>query len=101
MPRDRDGSFEPILIEKHQRRVPGFDEKILAMYAKGMTTRDIQDLVSQLYGVEISATLVSEITEDLDSHVKEWQTRRLNGVWLLALSRKSQSYAPQWLGELM
>jgi transposase-like protein len=81
VPRDRDGTFEPILIEKHQRRIPGFDEKILAMYAKGMTTRDIQDLVSQLYGVEISASLVSEITEDLDSHVKAWQTRKLDGVW--------------------
>ncbi len=81
VPRDRDGTFEPVLIEKHQRRLPGFDEKILALYAKGMTTRDIQDLVCQLYGVEISATLVSEITEDIDSHVKAWQTRRLDAVW--------------------
>ncbi len=50
-PRDRDGTFEPQLIEKHQRRVPGFDEKILALYAKGMTTRDIQEIVRELYGV--------------------------------------------------
>ncbi len=54
-PRDRAGTFEPQLIGKHQRRVPGFDEKILALYAKGMTTRDIQDVVRQLYGVEVSA----------------------------------------------
>ena len=54
-PRDRDGTFEPQLIPKHQRRVPGFDEKILALYAKGMTTRDIQQIVQELYGVEVSA----------------------------------------------
>src|SRR4029079_11235961 len=66
-PRDRDGTFEPQLIEKHQRRVPGFDEKILALYAKGMTTRDIQEIVRELYGVDVSATLVSAITEDLDA----------------------------------
>lgn len=64
-PRDRDGTFEPLLIPKHQRRVPGFDEKILALYAKGMTTRDIQEIIHELYGVEVSATLVSEITADL------------------------------------
>jgi putative transposase len=80
-PRDRDGTFEPQLIGKHQRRVPGFDEKILALYAKGMTTRDIQEIVRDLYGVEVSATLVSEITADLDAEVTAWRTRPLEGVW--------------------
>ena len=80
-PRDRDGTFEPQLIEKHQRRVPGFDEKILALYAKGMTTRDIQEIVQELYGVEVSATLVSEITADLDAEVTAWRTRQLDPVW--------------------
>ena len=80
-PRDRDGTFEPQLIGKHQRRVPGFDEKILALYAKGMTTRDIQEIVQELYGVEISATLVSEITADLDAEVTTWRTRPLDSVW--------------------
>jgi transposase-like protein len=80
-PRDRDGTFEPQLIAKHQRRVPGFDEKILALYAKGMTTRDIQEVVRELYGVEISATLVSEITADLDAEVTAWRTRPLASVW--------------------
>jgi len=80
-PRDRDGTFEPQLIAKHQRRVPGFDEKILALYAKGMTTRDIQDIVRELYGVEVSATLVSEITTDLDAEVTAWRTRPLATVW--------------------
>ena len=81
VPRDRAGTFEPQLIGKHQRRVPGFDEKILALYAKGMTTRDIQDVVRQLYDVEVSATLVSEITADLDAEVSAWRTRSLEAVW--------------------
>lgn len=80
-PRDRDGTFEPQLIPKHQRRVPGFDEKILALYAKGMTTRDIQEIVQDLYGVEVSATLVSEITADLDAEVTAWRTRSLDAIW--------------------
>lgn len=80
-PRDRDGTFEPQLIEKYQRRVPGFDEKILALYAKGMTTRDIQEIVHELYGVEVSATLISEITADLDAEVGAWRTRPIDSVW--------------------
>ena len=80
-PRDRDGTFEPQLIPKHQRRVPGFDEKILALYAKGMTTRDIQQIVQELYGVEVSASLISEITSDLDAEVTAWRTRSLAPVW--------------------
>jgi transposase-like protein len=80
-PRDRKGTFEPQLIGKHQRRVPGFDEKILALYAKGMTTRDIQEIVQELYGVEVSATLISEITADLDVEVSAWRSRPLEPVW--------------------
>jgi transposase-like protein len=80
-PRDRTGTFEPQLIGKHQRRVPGFDEKILALYAKGMTTRDIQEIVRELYDVEVSATLISEITADLDAEVTAWRTRPLEAVW--------------------
>jgi putative transposase len=80
-PRDRDSTFEPQLIEKHQRRVPGFDEKILALYAKGMTTRDIQEIVQDLYGVEVSPTLISEITADLDAEVSAWRMRPIDPVW--------------------
>ena len=80
-PRDRAGTFEPQLIGKHQRRVPGFDEKILALYAKGMTTRDIQEIVCELYDVEVSATLISEITADLDTEVTAWRTRPLEAIW--------------------
>jgi putative transposase len=80
-PRDRNGTFDPKLVGKHQRRLAGFDEKILALYAKGMTTRDIQEIVKELYGVDVSPTLVSEITTDLDREVTEWRTRRLDAVW--------------------
>ena len=80
-PRDRDGSFEPQIVEKHQRRVAGFDEKILALYAKGMTTRDIQEIVQDLYGVEVSAALISSITDDLDAEVTAWRTRPIDPVW--------------------
>jgi len=80
-PRDREGTFEPLLIPKHQRRLPGFDEKIFALYAKGMTTRDIQEVVKELYGVDVSPALVSQITADLDAEVTAWQQRRLDPVW--------------------
>jgi putative transposase len=80
-PRDRDGTFEPQLIPKHQRRLSGFDEKILALYAKGMTTRDIQEIVKELYNVDVSPTLISEITADLDAQVTAWRTRQLDPVW--------------------
>jgi len=80
-PRDRQGTFEPQLISKHQRRLAGFDEKILALYAKGMTTRDIQEIVKDLYGVDVSPTLVSQITADLDGEVTAWRQRRLESVW--------------------
>jgi putative transposase len=80
-PRDRNSTFEPQLIGKYQRRLPGFDEKILALYSKGMTTRDIQDVVKELYDVDVSPTLVSEITAGLDAEVTAWRTRRLDSVW--------------------
>ena len=83
VPRDRDATFEPQLVPKHQRRLSGFDEKILALYAKGMTTRDIQQIVQELYGVEVSPSLISEITASLDTEVKAWQTRRLDSVYPL------------------
>jgi len=81
IPRDRNGTFDPLLIGKYQRRLPGFDDKILALYAKGLTTRDIQDVVQELYGVEVSATLTSEVTADLDGEVTLWRNRRLEAVW--------------------
>src|SRR5215510_12443647 len=81
VPRDRNSTFEPQLIGKYQRRLAGFADKVLALYAKGLTTRDIQDVVQELYGVEVSATLISEITADLDGEVSLWRNRRLEAVW--------------------
>lgn len=81
IPRDRNGTFEPQLISKYQRRLSGQGDKILALYAKGLTTRDIQDVVGELYGVEVSATLISEITADKGGEVSLWRSRRLDAVW--------------------
>ncbi len=63
IPRDRQGQFDPVLIGKYQRRFPGFDEKIVAMYARGMSTRDIQAHIEELYGIGVSAALVSAVTD--------------------------------------
>jgi putative transposase len=80
-PRDRDATFEPVLVPKHQRRLAGFDEKILALYAKGISTRDIQEILQQLYGVEVSPALVSEVTAAIDEEAAAWRTRPLEPVW--------------------
>ena len=81
VPRDRDGTFEPKLVGRYQRRLAGFDEKVLALYAKGLTTRDIQDVVQELYGVEVSPSLISEVVAGLDEEVAAWRSRRLEAVW--------------------
>jgi putative transposase len=80
-PRDRNATFEPLLIPKHERRLAGFDDKVLALYAKGMSTRDIQELVKTLYGVELSATLISSLTDAVDEEVTAWRSRPLEPVW--------------------
>lgn len=81
VPRDRQASFEPQLISKHQTRLDGFEDKILALYARGMTTRDIQAQVQDLYGVEVSPTFISNITEAVMDEVRQWQTRPLDAVY--------------------
>lgn len=81
VPRDRDGAFEPKLVKKHQRNISSFDEKIISMYAKGMTTRDIQAHVQELYGAEISPTTISNITEMVLDEAREWQARPLQAVY--------------------
>src|SRR5579863_10432946 len=83
VPRDRKGSFEPQIVKKHQTRFDGFDEKILSMYARGMTTRDIQGHLEEIYGVEVSATLISNVTEAVAEEVKAWQSRPLEGVYAI------------------
>lgn len=79
--RDRNGSFEPRLIEKGQTRFTGFDGKILSLYARGMTTRDIQGQLQDLYGVNVSHTLVSTVTEAVEAERKAWQNRSLDAVY--------------------
>ena len=80
-PRDRNGTFEPQLISKHQRRFPGFDQKIIALYAKGMTTRDIAETMQELYEVEVSHDLISQVTESIQDEVVAWQNRPLDEVY--------------------
>ena len=80
-PRDRNGTFEPQLIRKHQRRFPGFDQKIIALYAKGMTTRDIAETMHELYEVEVSHDLISQVTESIQQEVTNWQSRPLSEVY--------------------
>ena len=80
-PRDRKGTFEPKIVAKHQTRFTGFDEKILSMYARGMSTRDIPGHLEEIYGVEVSPGLVSSVTEAVTEEVKTWQCRPLNDVY--------------------
>ena len=81
IPRDRQGSFEPVLVPKHQRRIAELDEKILALYARGMSTRDISAQLEELYGAKVSASLISEVTDSVLEEVKAWQTRPLDEVY--------------------
>jgi putative transposase len=81
VPRDRKGEFNPQIIPKHQTRFSGFDDKIISMYARGMTTRDIQAHLQEIYGVEVSADLISNVTDAVINDVKEWQSRPLDEVY--------------------
>ncbi len=83
IPRDRNGDFEPQVVKKHQRDVSEFDKKIISMYAKGMTTRDIQDHVFEIYGIQISPALVSIITDKAQILANEWQNRLLSPVYAI------------------
>ena len=80
-PRDRNGEFEPIFVAKNQTRLTKFDDQILMLYAKGMTTRDIVETFSELYGADISPTLVSQVTDSVLEKIIEWQSRPLDAVY--------------------
>ena len=80
-PRDRDGSFEPQLVKKHQTRFTSMDDKILYLYAKGMSTREITSTFKELYNADISAQLISRVTDAVIEQVDEWQNRPLDGVY--------------------
>lgn len=81
IPRDRDGSFEPTLIPKHERRFTGFDDKVIAMYARGMTMREIQGFLLESYGVEVSPEFISSVTDAVMSEVVAWQSRALEPMY--------------------
>jgi len=81
VPRDRNGTFEPKIVPPHERRFVGFDDKILSMYARGMTTREIQGHLQEIYGVEVSPTLISAVTDSIQDEVRAWQDRPLEGLY--------------------
>jgi putative transposase len=83
VPRDREGQFDPKIVPKHQRRFDGFDDKILSMYARGMTTREIQGHLQEIYGVEVSPTLISEVTDGVWEEVQAWQCRPLERMYAI------------------
>jgi len=92
VPRDREGSFEPEIVPKHQREFKGFDDKILSMYARGMTTREIAGHLKDIYGIDVSPELISRVTDSVQAMLEEWRTRELEPmypvVFLDALSVK-------------
>ena len=80
IPRDRNGEFEPQIVKKHQRRLPGFDDQVLALYSRGLTTRDIQGHLEELYGSEVSPALISAVTDAVLEEVTAWQSRPLEAL---------------------
>lgn len=82
-PRDRNGTFEPQLVKKHQTRLTSMDDKILSFYAKGMTTREIVSLFKEMYDADVSSTLISKVTDAVTERVIEWQSRPLEAIYLI------------------
>lgn len=98
VPRDRHGSFEPQIIPKHQTRWTGFDDKILSLYARGMTVREIQGHLEEMYGTEVSPTLISTVTDAVIEDAKAWQSRPLDALYpivYLAASTSKRAIAGQ------
>ena len=81
IPRDREGTFEPQLIPKHARRLAGFDDKVLALYARGLTVREIQKFLAEIYSIEVSPDLISEVTDAVVAEVTAWQARPLEPMY--------------------
>jgi len=81
VPRDREGSFEPQIIGKHERRFTGFDQKIIAMYARGMTIREIQGYLAEMYGTEVSPEFISKVTDEVSAEITAWQSRPLEPMY--------------------
>lgn len=101
VPRDRNGEFEPKLIPKYQRDISGIEEKVISLYARGMSTRDIHDQLQDLYGIEVSADMVSKITDKILPQAREWQTRPLDGYKdILSITVGANETSGFWLGML-
>ena len=83
VPRDREASFEPKLVAKHQREIPGFSDKILSMYARGMTNREIAEHLKEIYGTEVSPQFISTVTDGVVEHLEEWRNREVESVYPL------------------
>jgi putative transposase len=83
IPRDRNGEFEPQIVKKHQTEIKGLDGQIISMYAKGMSNRDIEEHIRELYGIEVSATLISKITDKIVPEIREWQSRPLKSIYAI------------------
>ncbi|BAR63674.1 transposase-like protein [Bradyrhizobium diazoefficiens] len=81
VPRDRAGTFEPVIVAKGQTRFDGFDEKIISLYGRGMTVREIQGHLAELYGTEVSPDLISKVTDAILDEVREWQSRPLEAIY--------------------
>ena len=81
IPRDRNATFDPIIVKKYEKTLGPIEDKIISMYSKGMTTRDIQSHVEELYGLEVSPTTISNITDSIVVHAKEWQNRPLAEIY--------------------
>jgi len=81
VPRDREGSYEPLIVGKHERRFTGFDQKIIAMYARGMTVREIQGYLAEMYGTEVSPDFISKVTDEVMAEVTAWQSRPLEPMY--------------------
>lgn len=98
IPRDREGEFDPLVVKKHQKSVTGIEDQVIALYAKGVSTREIQDHLQNLYGIEASPALISNITNKIMPLIKEWQNRPLQCVYAVCLpgrdSLQSQAGRP-------
>ena len=81
VPRDRAGSFEPQFVKKHERTLNGFDDKVISLYSRGMSTRDIQAHLKEIYGVDVSSTFISTVTDSVLDEVKQWQQRPLEPIY--------------------
>jgi putative transposase len=85
IPRDRNGTFDPQLVPKGARRLDGFNQNIIHLYARGMSTRDIRRELGRMYGIEVSPALISKVTDGIIDELNQWQARPLDAAWLLTI----------------